>query len=81
MPDKRGLPNLHFGAVAEIRTGLVWTDPEGVTHGELQFTSYSDITFHSVQHVRDAMAVLAQLAGAMDAEAARAAAAKENLDA
>ena len=74
-------PNIHFSTEASVvKVGPVWTDPKGVTHGELDFTPLSDIVFHSPQSVRDMMAVLSDLAAAMEAEAARAAAEEEHGD-
>jgi hypothetical protein len=70
-------PNLHFGAVASaIHAGSVWTDEHGDTHGALRFTGYSDIVFHDPSQPRHMAALLEELAAAMEAEAARAAAEK-----
>jgi hypothetical protein len=74
-------PNLHFGAKADgIKTGPVWTDEDGETHGALKFDVYCDIVFHDPEQPREAAAVLLTLANAMEAEAARAAAEKGEPD-
>jgi hypothetical protein len=76
MTDDRP-PNLHFGAEADaIRAGSVWADEHGVTHGTLRFGGYSDIVFHDPSQPRHMAAQLEELAVAMEAEAARAAAEK-----
>jgi hypothetical protein len=70
-------PNLHFGTEASsIHAGSVWTDADGDTHGALRFGGYSDIVFHDPSQPRHMAAVLMELAAAMEAEAARAAAEK-----
>jgi hypothetical protein len=74
-------PNLHFGAKADgIKTGSVWTDEEGETHGALKFDVCCDIVFHDPEQPREAAAELLSLANAMEAEAARAAAEMEQAD-
>jgi hypothetical protein len=77
MADERP-PNLHFGAEADrIEVRHVWTDENAVTHASLHFSAYSDIVFHDPSQPRHMAALLEELAAAMEAEAARAAAEKE----
>jgi hypothetical protein len=77
MADERP-PNIHCGAEATgIKVSFVWTDAAGVTHGSLDFSGHSDIVFHAPGQPRQMAALLGELAAAMDAEAARAAAEKE----
>lgn len=80
MADERP-PSIHFGAEATgIKAGHVWTDEWGDTHGTLKLSGYSDIVFHDPAQPRHVAALLGELAAAMEAEAARAAAEKEDPD-
>ena len=74
-------PEIHFSATAaSIKAGHVWTDLPGVTHGTLRFSDINDIVFHDPSQPRRVAALLEELAAAMEAEAARAAAEKEQGD-
>jgi hypothetical protein len=82
MADDRP-PNIHFGREADsIRVGHVWTAETGVTHGTLDFDAFGgcDIVFHDPSQPRHMAALLEELAAAMEAEAVRAAAEKEQGD-
>jgi hypothetical protein len=80
MADERP-PNIHLGAEATgIKVGHAWTDEWGTTHGSLDFAAYSDIVFHDPHQPRHVAALLEELAAAMEAEAARAEAEKEEPD-
>lgn len=78
MADDRS-PTIHIRADAtDVRTGHVWTDGGGETHGQLRFGAHSDIVFHDPQQARDMAAGLGKLADAMEAESARAAAERDD---
>ena len=75
-------PTINFGEEAtRIEGGSIWTDDQGVTHGSLKFSYLSDIVFHDPSQPRHMAALLEELAVAMEAEAARTAAEKEQGDA
>ena len=63
-------PSVTTSGDLEFRRAQVWTDQHGVTQALISFGAV-DVTFHSLESLRAAIARLGVLAGEMDAEITR----------